>query len=142
MSLSQARPCYVALHGSFYGINTLPNNGSSTAWVHCLSPQERFTKLAELPLFAMLPAPPLVLAPNGTLYGAVYGGGANQAGQIYKIPPGGPLTILATFPGGNGMQTPASLFMANDGNLYGTTHTPSSLSSFACYCLRCRISAC
>ncbi len=62
-----------------------------------------------------------MLAPDGTLYGATFGGGSNYAGQIFKIPPGGPLSILATFPANGGMFGPTSLFMADDGNLYGTT---------------------
>ncbi|HEV2354059.1 MAG TPA: choice-of-anchor tandem repeat GloVer-containing protein, partial [Puia sp.] len=107
--------------GSFYGINALPNNGSSDAWVYRLTPEGQFTVLATFPVLGIGPSPPLVLAPNGTLYGATFRGGSNLAGQIYMIPPNGPLTILATFPANGGMFGPTSLFMADDGNLYGTT---------------------
>lgn len=106
--------------GSFYGINALPNNGSSEAWVYRLTPQGEFIKLGILPVLSLL-RPPLVLAPDGTLYGATFKGGSNYAGQIFKISPGGPLSILATFPANGGMFGPTSLFMADDGNLYGTT---------------------
>ena len=111
--------------GSFYGINTLPNNGSKAAWVYKLTPDGNFTKLGELPLVSLGPTPPMVLAPDGTVYGATYQGGANFAGQIFKIPPGGPLSILTVFPA-KGMFAPTSLLMADDGNLYGTTHSEPS----------------
>lgn len=107
--------------GSFYGINALPNNGSSDAWVYRLTPRGQFIQLGILPVLSLGPSPPLVLAPDGTLYGATFKGGSDYAGQIFKVPPGGPLSILTTFPANGGMFGPTSLLMADDGNLYGTT---------------------
>jgi len=69
----------------------------------------------------------LVAAPDGTLYGELGNGGTNHTGTIYKVSPStGQYTTLATFPK-TGMTYPATLLLADDGNLYGST---SSLPSY------------
>jgi uncharacterized repeat protein (TIGR03803 family) len=69
----------------------------------------------------------LVQATNGDLYGTTALGGANNAGTIFKITPGGSLTTLYSFCSVTGCadgETPqAGLIQATNGDLYGTTNT-------------------
>lgn len=71
------------------------------------------------------PTAGLVQATNGDIYGTTSGGGANNAGTIFKITPSGTLTTLYNFcsqtncTDGKGPQ--ANLVEARDGDLYGTT---------------------
>lgn len=68
------------------------------------------------------PVAGLVQASDGNLYGTTYEGGANGDGAIFRITPGGSLTPLYSFKGGNDGAHPYSgLIQASDGNLYGTT---------------------
>jgi uncharacterized repeat protein (TIGR03803 family) len=67
----------------------------------------------------------LVQATDGNFYGTTEFGGANGAGTVFKITPGGMLTTLYSFcpqtncPDGDGPQ--AGLVQGTDGNFYGTT---------------------
>jgi len=59
---------------------------------------------------------------NGYFYGTTYSGGDSGAGTIFRITPGGSLTNLHTFSGGNDGSGPyAGLYLGGDGNFYGTT---------------------
>jgi len=77
--------------------------------------------------------PPLVQGTDGNLYGGTVSGGIgfNQSsgcyvgsptgmGTIFRIRPDGTFTTLVFFDGTNGAW-PSSLFLAKDGNFYGTT---------------------
>jgi len=73
----------------------------------------------------------LVQATDGNFYGTTMGGGhdcgenvndSTGCGTVFKITPGGILTILHSFDGTDGVQLRASLVQATDGNLYGTTY--------------------
>ncbi len=70
------------------------------------------------------PVAPLVLAPDGYLYGTTQSGGTNGGfGTIFKISPtGGPLITLHSFSAIDGASPYSSLLPATDGNLYGTTN--------------------
>jgi uncharacterized repeat protein (TIGR03803 family) len=72
----------------------------------------------------------LVLAPNGDFYGTTVSGGSGGAygpGTVFKITPAGKLTTIYSFtctqvsvcP--DGARPTAPLFLATDGNFYGTT---------------------
>jgi uncharacterized repeat protein (TIGR03803 family) len=65
----------------------------------------------------------LVQATDGNFYGTTFGGGANGAGTVFKITPGGMLTTLHSFAGypTDGGNPLAALVQATDGNFYGTT---------------------
>ena len=67
---------------------------------------------------------------DGNFYGTTAGGGgASDAGTVYKITPGGVETVLHSFTGAlnaltgtsDGAQPIGGLFEGSDGNLYGTT---------------------
>ncbi len=71
------------------------------------------------------PFPGVVQALDGNFYGTTYNGGANNQGAIYKITPGGTLTLLYSFCGKtnctDGALPRAGLTLASDGVLYGST---------------------
>lgn len=61
---------------------------------------------------------------SGNLYGTASSGGANNQGTIYRVTPAGELTVLYSFPGGNGGAVPVSgLIQDSAGNFYGTTES-------------------
>jgi uncharacterized repeat protein (TIGR03803 family) len=66
-----------------------------------------------------------VQSTDGNFYGTTAGGGANSAGTVFKITPGGQLTTLYSFCAHtncpDGAQPYAGLVRATDGNFYGTT---------------------
>lgn len=68
------------------------------------------------------PAANLILDSAGNLYGTTAGGGAFNAGTVFKLSPAGQETILYTFTGGSDGGYPHSgLTFDSAGNLYGTT---------------------
>jgi uncharacterized repeat protein (TIGR03803 family) len=71
----------------------------------------------------MSPATSLVQGTDGNFYGMTGGGGAFDAGTVFKITPTGTLTVLHGFAGGptDGSDPTAALVQATDGNFYGTT---------------------
>jgi uncharacterized repeat protein (TIGR01451 family) len=71
-----------------------------------------------------LPLGELVQGTNGNLYGTTRNGGANGDGTVFKISPyGGSLITLHAFNGSlpDGANPYAGLFLATDGNFYGTS---------------------
>jgi uncharacterized repeat protein (TIGR03803 family) len=73
------------------------------------------------------PAPELVQATNGFLYGTTQEGGANNSGTIFEITPSGKLTTLYNFCSltncADGADPRAGLVQTSSGNLYGTTYS-------------------
>jgi uncharacterized repeat protein (TIGR03803 family) len=67
----------------------------------------------------------LVQATNGDLYGTALDGGANGAGTVFKITPGGTLTTLYNFCSQtnctDGANPNGALVQATNGDFYGTT---------------------
>jgi len=107
--------------GDFYGFN----DTSTNQYLYKLSHTGTFTRVLTLPTGNGNAG--LVAAPDGTVYGELGNGGPNQTGSIYRFSPAtGQYTTLATFPT-TGMKYPATLLLADDGNLYGST---SSLTSY------------
>jgi uncharacterized repeat protein (TIGR03803 family)/YD repeat-containing protein len=62
----------------------------------------------------------LLQASDGNFYGTTYAGGSSSQGSIYRLTPGGELTVLHSFNGSDGLK-PNDLIQASDGNFYGTT---------------------
>jgi uncharacterized repeat protein (TIGR03803 family) len=75
----------------------------------------------------------LILSPDGDLYGTSSAGGTSNQGTLFKVTPGGALTVLHSFSGeADGSAPIGGLLLANDGNMYGTTsdsHQPLSLGA-------------
>ena len=63
----------------------------------------------------------LVQGSDGSFYGTTSSGGANGLGTVFKMTPGGVLTTLVEFSGGNGRNPAAVLVQGINGNFYGTT---------------------
>lgn len=68
----------------------------------------------------------LVLSANGDFYGTTNVGGTYGGGNVFEITPNGTLTTLYTFCSepacADGQYPVGPLFLASDGNIYGTTH--------------------
>jgi uncharacterized repeat protein (TIGR03803 family) len=70
---------------------------------------------------------PLVLGPDGNLYGVAEFGGANNCGTLYKMTTAGSILWYYSFPCGKGGANPIGpLIQASDGNFYGTTSAGGS----------------
>jgi uncharacterized repeat protein (TIGR03803 family) len=64
----------------------------------------------------------LVPGANGLFYGTTFEGGSANAGVIFEMASNGAVNTLYTFTGGmDGAFPQAGLYLANDGNFYGTT---------------------
>src|SRR5207244_1908843 len=64
----------------------------------------------------------LAAAPDGNFYGTTYWDGAKGLGSIIRVTADGAVTTFLSFNGLNGERSMSSqLFLARDGNLYGTT---------------------
>ncbi|MFY9645484.1 MAG: choice-of-anchor tandem repeat GloVer-containing protein, partial [Terriglobales bacterium] len=66
---------------------------------------------------------PLILAPDGNLYGTTVNGGAYGTGSVIKLTPSGELTTLYSFKEGtaSGYSPEGPLALGRNGDLYGTT---------------------
>ncbi len=63
---------------------------------------------------------------DGNLYTTATGGGSNGHGAVFKITPGGVLTLLYSFSGPDGSYPNGGLTLGTDGNFYGTTYEGGS----------------
>lgn len=116
------------LYGTTYGGGDgLGNAGSGTVF-------EMSTNgaLASLHTFSAgvdggAPNAGLVQGSDGNFYGTTSLGGTNGDGAVFKITPGGALTSLYSFTGGNdGFDPVAELVQGSGGNFYGTTYDGGS----------------
>jgi len=66
---------------------------------------------------------PLILAPDGNLYGTTVNGGTYGTGSVIKLTPSGELTTLYSFKEGtaSGYNPEGPLALGRNGDLYGTT---------------------
>jgi uncharacterized repeat protein (TIGR03803 family) len=60
---------------------------------------------------------------DGNIYSTATQGGANNLGAVFKITPGGMLTVLHSFNGTAGSTPFSGLTLGTDGTFYGTTNT-------------------
>jgi len=127
--------------GSFYGVT--PGGGNSNpsvcaSWspdgVTCgtaykITPQGEFSVIYNFcsqPNCADggVPLTQLTAGGDGELYGMTVDGGANSSGTVFKLTPGGKLTVLQNLGGTNGgncFDPCAPLVYADNGNVYGMT---------------------
>jgi uncharacterized repeat protein (TIGR03803 family) len=128
-----------ANNGDLYGTTQGDGANGTGGTVFKITPGGTLTTLYS---FCALPYPcadganpsGLVQAIDGNFYGTTGNGGANNAGTIFKITPGGTLTTLYSFcaqsgcPDGENPQ--AALIQANNGNFYGTTGNGGTNGSY------------
>ncbi len=67
------------------------------------------------------PAPGLIQARDGDLYGTTSLGGQHDLGTVFRLDANGTLTTLHSFAGSDGAKPAAGLLQASDGRFYGTT---------------------
>jgi uncharacterized repeat protein (TIGR03803 family) len=118
-----AAPLLKNADGNFYG--TTRTGGSTDAGVvYRMAPDGSTTVLHEFDVShdGANSTAPLIRATDGWLYGTANGGGAADAGTMFKMSPSGRFAALHAFDGGAGGATPTSgVIQASDGNFYGTT---------------------
>jgi uncharacterized repeat protein (TIGR03803 family) len=127
--------------GSFYGTtpgNLISDYGSVVSGaVFKLTADGSFTNLVKFNGFnGSYPNGELVQGTDGSFYGTTLTGGdlslywgqqgtffgiVPGLGTVFKVTPGGILTNLVQFEGGNGALPRAGLIQGSDGNFYGTT---------------------
>ena len=64
----------------------------------------------------------LLLASDGNFYGTTSFGGTFDKGTLFRVSPGGIVTVLHDFTGGNEGAWPLNLIQASDGDLYGPSY--------------------
>lgn len=116
------------IDGNLYGTTLL---GGSDAYgsTFKISPAGTFTNLSSFDQSDGESPSSLVLARDGNFYGTTTAGGSgngckqNGCGTVFRLTPGGAITVLYDFCSGKCRDgsAPTSLIQANDGNLYGVT---------------------
>jgi len=113
----------LATDGNFYG-TTASGGANGYGTVFKITTSGSLTSLHSFDLTdgqAILAG--LVEGTDGNFYGTASGGGTggNNAGNVFKITPGGTFTLLHAFNGTDGYGPRGTLIQGNDGNFYGTT---------------------
>jgi uncharacterized repeat protein (TIGR03803 family) len=123
-------PLYMSLvqgtNGNFYGTTTNGGTGTFGGVVFEVTPSGTLTAVQSFGGAAGVPVAGLILGTDGNFYGTTQvGGGAcslsEGCGTVFKVSPGGTLTILHAFDESDGLYPESVLIQATDGNFYGTT---------------------
>ncbi len=107
--------------GNYYGTTSTVCGFGALSTVYRLTSTGTLTTLYTFTDGSNMTAP-LVQGTDGNFYGVTESGGANNDGVIFKMTPGGIVTVLHTFAGTDGSQAYRPLIQASDGNFYGTTN--------------------
>jgi uncharacterized protein (TIGR03437 family) len=114
--------------GNFYG-TSVTGGQSNSGWVYKLTPAGVLSILYYFGPIATDSGPPssLIEGTDGNFYGVTNpGSNSSISGTIYKITPGGTLSVLYTFVGTQNGAEPTTLIEGADGNFYGTAFTGGS----------------
>jgi uncharacterized repeat protein (TIGR03803 family) len=123
---SSANALVQGADGNFYG-TTSGGGKNFGGTVFKVTPSGTLTTLynfASSSSDGFKPIGSLIQGSDGNFYGATNVGGAtvNEAGTVFRITPGGALTIIYSFSGdADGFGPAAGLAQGTDGNFYGTT---------------------
>lgn len=109
-----------AVDGEIYGVSTGLGGSYGMGEIYrsngTLTPLHAFTGPdGAYPMSAM------IRGPNEYLFGTTSGGGASNAGTIFRLALDGTLTTLHSFDGGLGGNAPVAMIAAADGSLVGIT---------------------
>jgi len=120
--MDTAANLYGAAGGGTYGFGTIykltPAGGFTTVY--------NFTGGAD----GVGPCSKLALDAQGNLYGASNSGGTNGGGDVFKLTPGGSVTVLYNFPATPDLYFPdAGLTLDSSNNIYGTREYGGSFGS-------------
>jgi uncharacterized repeat protein (TIGR03803 family) len=112
-----------ATDGNFYG-TTSTGGTNDYGTVFKITPSGALTTLHSFQLSdGVYPEAGLVQGSDGNFYGTTFDGGAGcvNCGTVFKITPGGNLTVLYSFQSTDGFRPQAALVQGSDENFYGTT---------------------
>ena len=134
---SPRSPLTLGTDGNFYG-NTY--SGGISAGHSCACGEVfRVTTAGKVTVLAYFdgthgqnPIGPMVQASNGSFYGTTFSGGPSLSGNgvVFKMTPGGALTVVHDFTGAPDGSNPSNgVMQATDGDLYGTTMSGGTCSS-------------
>jgi uncharacterized repeat protein (TIGR03803 family) len=124
---------FQASNGDFYGVT--PSGGSTNGTFFRISSTGAFKLLASFHSGVNGANPNLpTLGRDGNFYGSTHNGGPNSAccGVIYKATAAGKITVLYTFPGGEGSSV-GQLVEGSDGNFWGVTNGVAFVSGGELY---------
>ncbi|HXI83257.1 MAG TPA: choice-of-anchor tandem repeat GloVer-containing protein [Verrucomicrobiae bacterium] len=111
---------------TYYGGTGVYCNGSGCGTVFRISPSGSYTTLYFFANSSNSGSNPwgLVQGHDGSFYGTTEFGGANNAGTVFRVSPGGTHTNLYSFGShpADGARPYAGLVQGSDGNFYGTTY--------------------
>ena len=79
------------------------------------------------------PTAALIQGTDGNFYGLAGSGGANADGAFFQLTPGGTVTALHSFVGGEGSGFGAALLQGSDGNFYGVAKTAGGNGVGGCF---------
>lgn len=120
--------------GTFFGVTA--EGGTSNAGV-VFHATTNGTLISESPLQTIGAEDPfdggLIQGPDGSLYSTTTFGGVGNMGTLYRMTPGGTLTLLENFNGTNGANPSSGLTYGPDGNLYGLTSSGGSFNKGVVY---------